>query len=149
MMTMKNLIFCAVLLFSAFGAMAQTSQGQAAADRTPAQAATEKMTQLYGLDQKQQAEMLKIQERKYRNLAEVEALKASDPGLYVRKIQSIQYGNNTSFERILNKEQIKTLRQQQLDLRNKKAATFKEMKTAGALQPQIDLKMTELDLEAM
>lgn len=141
---MKNLIFCAVLLFSALGAMAQT-----AAERTPAQADTEKLTQLYSLDQKQQAEMLKIQERKYRNLAEIESLKASDPGQYVRKIQSIQYGNTTSFERIMNKEQVKVLRQQQLDLRNKKATVFKEMKSAGALQGQIDLKMAELDLEAL
>jgi hypothetical protein len=143
-MTMKNLIFCAVLLFAALGAKAQT-----AAEKTPAQTATEKLSQLYSLDQKQQAEMLKIQERKYRNLAEVEPLKATDPGQYVRKIQSIQAGNNTSFERIMTKEQVKILRQQQLDLRNKKAIAYKEMKSAGAQQGQIDLRMAELDLESL
>lgn len=146
---MKNLIFCAVLLFTAVGAMAQTTIGQAAAEKTPAQTATEKLSQRYSLDQKQQAEMLKIQERKYRNLAEVEPLKATDPGQYVRKIQSIQAGNNTSFERIMNKEQVKVLRQQQLELRNKKATVYKEMKSAGAQQGQIDLRMAELDLESL
>jgi len=143
-MMMKNLIFSAMLLFFAFGAMAQT-----AAVKTPAQEATEKMTQLYSLDQKQQAEMLKIQERKYRNLAEIASMKTSDPGLYVRKIQSIQTGNNASFERILSTEQAKTLREQQLQLREKKAVAFKEMKATGASHYEIDLKMLELDLESL
>jgi len=141
---MKNLIFCASLLFFAFGAMAQNSTG-----KTPAQSDTEKMTQLYGLSQKQQGEMLKIQERKYRNLTEVEPLKASDPALYMKKVQAMLYGNNASLERILTKEQVKTLRQQQLDLRNKKADAFKQMKAAGASQQEINLKMTQLELEAL
>lgn len=141
---MKNPIFCLVFLFCALGATAQN-----ATDKTPAQAATEKMTQLYQLDQKQQAEMLKIQERKYRNLAEIEPIKVSNAQLYQRKIQSIQVGNNASFERILNAEQKKTLRQQQLELRNKKAAANKEMKSTGATQQEIDQKMMELDLEAL
>ena len=143
-MMMKNLIFCVVLLFSAFGATAQS-----AAVKTPAQEATEKMTQLYSLNEKQQGEMLKIQERKYRNLAEIEALKASDPALYMRKIQSIQLGNEASFERILGAEQAKTFKQQQLQLREKKAVAYKEMKSAGASQQEIDKKMVELDLEAL
>lgn len=133
-----------VFLFCALGATAQNTT-----NKTPAQAATEKMTQLYQLDQKQQAEMLKIQERKYRNLAEIEPIKASNAPLYQRKIQSIQVGNNASFERLLNAEQKKTLRQQQLDLRNKKATANKEMKSAGASQQEIDQKMMELDLEAL
>ncbi len=107
------------------------------------------MTQLYNLNQKQQGEMLKIQERKYRNLAEIEPIKLSNAPLYQRKIQSIQIGNNASFERILTAEQQKTLRQQQLQLREKKAVAFKEMKSSGALQQEIDEKMMALDLEAL
>ena len=141
---MKNQIFCLVFLFCALGATAQN-----AAEKTPAQQATEQMTQRYSLNQKQQAEMLKIQERKYRNLAEIEPLKMSDPGLYLRKVQSIQLGNNASFERLLSDEQEKTLRQQQLQLREKKAVAYKEMKSAGASQQEIDRKMAELDLEAL
>lgn len=141
---MKNLIFCALLMFFAFGAMAQT-----ASEKTPAQAATEQLTQLYNLNEKQQGEMLKIQERKYRNLAEIETLKTTDPGLYVRKVQSIQVGNNASFERIFNAEQMKILRQQQLQLREKKAVAYKEMKSTGASQQMIDKKMMELDLESL
>ena len=141
---MKNLIFCLALLFSAYGAMAQTSTG-----KTPAQEATDKMTQRYGLNEKQQAEMLTIQERKLSNLAEVESLKISDLAGYMRKVQSIQLGNNASFERIFSAEQIKVLKQQQLQLREQKALVFKEMKAAGAAQQDIDKKMLALDLEAL
>ncbi len=143
-MMMKNAIFCLVFLFCALGATAQN-----ATDKTPAQSATEKMTQLYNLNQKQQGEMLKIQERKYRNLAEIEPIKMSNAPLYQRKIQSIQTGNNASFERILTAEQQKTLRQQQLQLREKKAVANKEMKSSGASQQEIDKKMMELNLEAL
>ncbi len=141
---MKNLIFCLALLFSACGAMAQTSTGKA-----PAQDATDKMTQRYGLNEKQQAQMLTIQERKLRNLAEIEPLKISDLAGYMRKIQSIQLGNNASFERILSAEQLKVLKQQQLQLREQKALAYKEMKAAGAAQQEIDKKLLALDLEAL
>lgn len=143
---MKNLIFSALLMFFAFGAMAQTASTDNA---DPAQAATEQMTLLYGLNENQQQEMLKIQERKYRNLAEIEPLKKTDPSGYILKIRSIQLGNNASFERILNAEQLTTLKQQQFKLREKKAVAFKEMKSAGASQQEIDKKMTELDFEAL
>ena len=141
---MKNPIFCLVFLFCALGATAQN-----ATDKTPAQTATDQLTQIYNLDQKQQAEMLKIQERKHSNLAEIEPIKVSNAPLYQRKIQSIQLGNAASFERLFNAEQNKTLRQQQLQLREKKAVAYKEMKTAGASQQAIDQKMMDLDLEAL
>lgn len=139
---MKNLILCLVLLFAAFGAMGQSAPN-------PAQAATEKLTQLYGLTAKQQAEVLKIQERKFRNLADIETLKQTDPNGYARKVQSIALGNNASFERIFTAEQQQVLRQQQLQLRERKAVAFKEMKTAGKSQQEIDRKMLELELEAL
>lgn len=144
MMTMKNVILCFALLFFAFGATAQSG-----AAKTPAQDAVEKLTQLYGLNAAQQADMLKIQERKLRNLAEIEPLKISDPQAYLRKVQAIQLGNNESFERIFNADQKKMLKQQQVALREKKAVVFKEMKTAGSAQQEIDKKMLELDLEAL
>ncbi|MBI5914831.1 MAG: hypothetical protein HY842_05600 [Bacteroidetes bacterium] len=141
---MKNVISCLALLFFAFGAAAQSG-----AAKTPAQDAVEKLAQLYGLNATQQADMLKIQERKLRNLAEIGPLKISDPQAYLRKVQAIQLGNNESFERIFNADQKKMLKQQQVALREKKAVVFKEMKTAGSAQQEIDKKMLELDLEAL
>lgn len=144
-MLMKNLIICFLCLFSAFGAMAQATS----TSTTPAQAATEQMNQRYGLNEKQQAEMLKIQERKFRNLAEIEPLKASDPNAYTLKIRSIKLGNDASFDRILNAEQMAIYNQEQQKLREKKALVYKEMKSAGSPQQEIDNKMTMLDLEAL
>jgi hypothetical protein len=141
---MKNLILSLALLFALADAFAQSATAT-----TPAQEATAKMTQLYGLDASQQAEMLKIQERKYRNLAEVEPLKTSAPSDYILKIRAIQLGNSASFERILTEGQMETFRKEQKSLREKKAIAYKELKTAGASQQEIDKKMMECDLEAM
>ena len=141
---MKNLLLSLAFLFAALGANAQTADAN-----NPAQQATEKMTQLYGLNSVQQAEMLKIQARKYRNLADVETLKATDPSEYILKIRTIQSGNNLSIERLLDDEQIKTFRQQQHQLREKKAIAYKQLKTNGASQQEIDKAMIAYDLEAL
>lgn len=141
---MKNLILCLVLLFAAFGANAQTATG-----KTPAQEATEKMAQVYGLTTKQQSQMLEIQERKFRNLAEIEPLKMSDPTTYLQKVRSLQLGQNASFERILNEQQRETMKEQQRQLRDKKAVAYKELKTAGASEQEISQKMIQYDLEAL
>lgn len=140
---MKNLMFCLALLFAAVGVMAQSST------KTPAQEATDKLTQLYGLSPEQQVEMLKVQERKFRNLAEIEGLKTTDYKMYMRKIQSIQYGNNASLQRLLNPTQDLLWQQQQTQLRERKLVAQKEMKAAGASQQQIEQKMLELDIESL
>lgn len=142
-MMMKNLMFCLALLFAAVGVMAQSST------KTPAQEATDKLTQLYGLSPEQQVEMLKVQERKFRNLAEIEGLKTTDYKMYMRKIQSIQYGNNASLQRLLNPTQDLLWQQQQTQLRERKLVAQKEMKAAGASQQQIEQKMLELDIESL
>jgi hypothetical protein len=143
-LSMKNLILSLTLLICAIGANAQSNEG-----KNPAQLATEKMTQLYSLNDQQQAEMLKIQERKYRNLADIEPLKASDPSAYILKVRSVQSGNNTSIERILDAEQIKVFREQQRQLREKKSSAYKQLQSSGANQQEIEKKMVEYDLQAM
>lgn len=130
-----------VLLFAAFGAMGQST--------SPAQQATEKMTQLYGLSAEQQVEMLKIQERKYRNLADIEPLKASDPSAYILKVRAVHSGNNVSFERILDAEQMKVFRQQQQQFREKKSIIYKQLQSKGASQQEIDKAIMEHELEAL
>ena len=141
---MKNVILCLAFLFFAGGLLAQTKAGE-----SPAQKATEKIVQLYNLDANQQSEMLKIQERKYRNLAEIEQLKTTDAQLYSKKVRALQYANNKSFDRILRKEQMSVHHEQQTAFREKKALAYKELKTAGASQQEIDNKMLALDLESL
>lgn len=141
---MKNVLLCLALLFASAGAIAQSE-----ADKNPAREAAEVLAQRYQLDAKQKAEMVKIQERKYRNLGEIEPLKKTDPQKFMQKIRSLQQANEKSYERVLRKEQLQLFRQEQLALREKKALVSKEMKSAGASQQEINQKMTELDLEAM
>jgi hypothetical protein len=142
---MKNLIAGLALLFIASVGI----QAQNTAANSLAQQATEKYTQLYGLDEKQQADMLEIQERKLRNLAEIEPLKASDPTGYTLKLRSVQGGNHASIQRLLNEEQIKLFRQEQQRLREEKSNAYKVLKASGASQQEIERKMIEYDLQTM
>lgn len=138
-------MMCLALLFVAsLGTQAQTT-----AATSTAQEATQKLTQFYGLDEEQQAEMLVIQERKLRNLAEIEPLKASNPSDYTLKVRSIQSGNNASIQRVLNEEQTKLYRQEQQRLRTEKSNFYKTLKTNGASQQEIEKKMVEFELQSM
>ncbi len=141
---MKNFLTCLFFSFLAWGAAAQELTAT-----SPAQQATDKLSQFYGLDAKEQAEMLKVQEHKLRNLAEIEPIKKTDPGLYIQKVRALQIGTEKSIERILTEDQIKLLRQQQISMREEKALAYKELKSSGATQQEIDQKMMELDLKAI
>lgn len=141
---MKHVLLCLALLFASASAIAQSE-----AEKNPAREAAEVLAQRYQLDAKQKAEMVKIQERKYRNLGEIEPLRKTDPQLFMQKIRALQQANEKSYERVLRKEQLQLFRQEQLALREKKALVSKEMKSAGASQQEINQKMTELDLEAL
>jgi hypothetical protein len=141
---MKNFLTCLFFSLLAWGVSAQQSTAT-----KPAQTATDKLSQFYGLDDKQQAEMLKIQEQKFRNLAEIEPIKHTDITLYIQKVRALQFGTEKSIERILTEDQHKLLRQRQISLREEKALAYKELKTADATQQEIDQKMMELDLKAL
>lgn len=141
---MKNITLCLtfMLLASAFSLQAQTPE-------SPSAQATAELSQRYGLNAAQNAQMLKIQERKYRNLSEIEPLKISDPVLYGQKIRALQLGHDKSIERMLTQEQMKIHHQQRTAFREKKALAFKEMKSAGASQAAIDARMLQLDVESL
>lgn len=141
---MKRLILCLSVLFVAAGIFAQTN-----VEKSPAQKATDDLVQVYSLDAGQAAAMLKIQQRKYRNLAEIEPIKESNTSLYIQKIRALQYAQEVSFHKIMNEEQLKIFAQRNLALREKKAKVYKEMKAAGASQEEIDEKVIELDIEAL
>ena len=144
MKIMKNITLCLtfMLLAGAFSLQAQTQEN-------PAALATAKLSQRYGLSASQNAQMLKIQERKYRNLSEIEPLKISAPVLYGQKIRALQQGNDKSIERMLSQEQMKIHHQQRTAFREKKAQALKEMKSAGASQAAIDARMLQLDIESL
>ncbi|MGI9158712.1 MAG: hypothetical protein ACR2K1_03060, partial [Saprospiraceae bacterium] len=68
------------ILFACFFFVAAAVAAQSA--NTEARAATEALAVKYSLTEAQTTEMLRIQERKQRDLAKVATLKATDPALY-------------------------------------------------------------------
>lgn len=141
---MKNVILFIALMFAYTGLKAQSQTAtNSAVD------ATETLAQRYQLDASQKADLLKIQERKYRNLSEVEPLRDTDPGKYVHKISAMQQDNARAIELILRKDQIQIFRQDQLAFREKKAEMAKELKSNGVSQQEISYRLAELDLEAL
>ncbi|MCB0521553.1 MAG: hypothetical protein H6577_06000 [Lewinellaceae bacterium] len=141
---MKNFVCSLLFLLIGWGTFAQSSDQQALAQQS-----TEQLTKLYGLDAQQQSKMQVIQERKYRNLAEIGPIKNTDPQLYIKKVEALRLANEKSIERILNEDQRTLLRQQKAAARNEKALVYKEMKQAGASQMEIDQKLMELDIKAL
>jgi flagellar biosynthesis GTPase FlhF len=141
---MKRLILCLSILIVAAGIFAQTNT-----EKSPAQKATDELVQVYSLDANQAAAMLKIQQREYRNLSEIEPVKESNPPLYIQKIRALQYAQEVSFRKLLNEEQMQIFIQKIRQLRERKAQVYKEMKAAGASQEDIDKKVIELDVEAL
>jgi hypothetical protein len=141
---MLKLILCLFVLLSAELAFSQSSN-----HKSPAQLKTEELTTLYNLDESQQKAMLEIQERKYRNLAEVEPLKQSDPAVYLQKIRGMQHANDAAMRQLLNEDQEKVYAQAQISLRQRKATAYKALKDTQTSSQEIEWKLIAFDLEAL
>jgi hypothetical protein len=141
---MKNLILSLAFLFVCGSLFAQANDEPPTLEQTMAT-----LTALYQLDDEQQEEMLVIQQRKYRNLGDIEDLRSSDPALFKKKLQSLHHGNIGHMHQLLNEEQLKVFRQKQMELRQQKADLFKALKGNGSQQAEIEKQMIELDLEAL
>ncbi len=114
---MKKLLFSAFMLCFALSTFAQSAGAKSTASED-----TQLLVKMFNLDAKQSQQMLVIQQRKYRNLAEIESLKTSNPDVYAKKIQAIDYGTDASVRRLLNKEQMRLYRNNQAAERKKRAA---------------------------
>jgi len=131
---MKKILLCLLCLLPVVFLQAQKSMvtdGQAA-ERTA------KLKQVLSLDTDQEAAVLKIQQRKSTQVAELKDLKQSDPSKYYKKLQSIYEGNEIAVQRLLKKEQLKAYHAQRHTLRTQKAYLVKKMKASNASQLDID-----------
>ncbi len=124
------------------GPALQAQEGRAAE-------ATAALVPVYHLNAKQQAEMQKIQERKYRNLSEVEPLREEDPSLYLQKVKALQFAHEKSIERMLDDTQIQVHRQRQTAFRERRAAVVKSLKATDARQETVEQEMLRVYLEAL
>ena len=141
---MKQILLSLALFLIAGGLFAQSGT-----EKTPAQKDTEALVAEYQLNDDQAVEMLKVQQRKYRNLKEFEPLMNQDVKLYLRKLRALVSATDASYRRIFNEQQLESYNQKLRELRLKKAQLYKEMKAAGASQFEIDKKLVQLDLEAL
>lgn len=141
---MKKIIFTLLCCLPVFFLSAQK------ADRAVAQRAIDKTAQLktiLSLDAKQEAAVLKIQDRKDRQMAEIESLKNSNYELYTKKVDSIHKGNEIAVQRLLNKEQLAAYHQHRSHIRMEKARLTKKMKAEGASKKAIEKAVKNLEYE--
>ena len=131
-----SLSFClAVLALSA----------QAGVDQDAVQQATSEMVALYQLDAKQTVKMQTIQERRFRNLAEIEFMQDSDPQQYLIKKKNIRKGMEHSIRMMLTNEQMPIFNQQLVERRKQESEKIKQMKLNGASKEEIQNALLEID----
>ena len=136
---MKKIVFSMLSLFLVVGVFAQNITNP------KVDKAANEMINTYNLDEDQAEIAFEIQERRFRNLAEIESLENTDKDLYRHKYKAIQKSTDASLRRILNEEQMAIYNQIQLDLRNERAAKTAELKEQGLSQVEIEETLFELE----
>lgn len=118
---------------------------QSATNEKAIQQEMETLTSLYSLDEKQAEEMLVIQQRRFRNLAQIKTLENKDEAMYLQKKKSIRMGTEASIKKMLKPEQMATFNQQVVERRKKESALVKEMRQNGASKAEIQMALLGLE----
>jgi len=108
---------------------------------------TAKLKQMLTLDTDQEAAVLKIQERKSTQLAELRDLEQKDMSKYYKKLQNIHEGNEIAVQRLLRKDQLTAYYAYQHTLRVQKSQLVKKMKVSNASQLDIDEAVRRLEYD--
>lgn len=137
---MKKLILSLLVVFVMVGL-----QAQRAANVQDVQSETEALTSLYQLDQKQTEQMRVIQERRFKNLAEIEVLKNKNELMYLSKKKSIRKGTEAAIKMLLNEAQMQIFNAQILERRKKESNLVKKMRTNGASKEEIEKVLLQMD----
>jgi len=136
---MKHAAILALAFLPLSGLQAQDISRQAI------EAAVEEMAQQYQLDAEQREQAFEIQQRRLRNLADIEALREDNYKLYLMKKKAVREGTQASLKRMLREGQMPVLRQQLIERRKKKAALIQQLKEEGAPQETIQLEVLKLE----
>lgn len=132
---MKKLILS---VFSLVLASAVYGQGNVSA-----QDATDELVKIYDLDKDQTEEMLVIQERKVRNLEEIEEMKTTDVQRYRHKYRAIQQSTDASIRRMLTESQMKVYEKRRLEWREERAKKIAKLKESGKSLEEIEDELLE------
>ena len=135
---MKQSILCFFFMALAAGLSAQSDQAEV-------RQATDAAVSTYQLDEEQAEEMYAIQERRFRNLASIEALRQADYNLFLQKKNSIREGTMASIRRLLREDQMEAFKEQLISRRQKEAALAQQLKTEGATREEIQLAIWQLE----
>lgn len=139
---MKTILICVIALMGTVCVSAQS-----AADKEAARKATEELTATYNLSEEQAPKMYVIQERRFRNLSEIESLKTTDEALYFQKLKSIRLGAEASIERMLTPEQLPILQREKAERRKLAGKRIIELEQSGASKADIQRALDELEEE--
>ncbi len=139
---MKKFLTAIFTLLFVFNLSAQ-SLNRVTADNPVVQ----KFTQKYNLTDLQVEKMIEIQERRLKNLAEIETLRDSDAKTYHQKRSAINKGSQTSVSLMLSPEQIVIFDQVRLELRKQKAKKTVELKESGLSYEEIQIALIDLENE--
>ena len=135
---MKKLTLCFFFLALALGLSAQQAEAEAR------KAANEAIA-LYQLDETQAAEMYVIQERRFRNLSSIEALRQTDYKFYLQKKNSIREGMMASVQRLLRAGQMEPFNQALISRRQQESELKQKLKQEGATREEIQIAIWELE----
>ena len=130
---MKKIILSGLLALFVVSAFAQKPN----TEERPAETATKALVEKYQLTPTQEAKMLKIQTRKFKNMDQFASLETSDVNKYLQKMASNARQTRFSIRMMLNKEQAKILDQEEMDLRKKRADISQKMQKDGASKLEI------------
>ena len=136
---MKKLILSIFSLMLAISVFAQDTVDP------KVQKAADEMVKTYNLDETQAATAVEIQERRFRNLAEIESLKNTNRDMYRHKFKAIQSSTDASLRRMLNEEQMAIYNQRKQDLRKKNADKTAQLKAKGLSVDEIEDALLGID----
>ncbi|HHS95642.1 MAG TPA: hypothetical protein ENJ45_03560 [Phaeodactylibacter sp.] len=125
---MKKLLLIIPLMFFT---LALFAQHEVSATDPAVLQVVEKYTAKYQLDEQQVAKMVRIQQRRLKNLNEIAELQHSDNAKYLQKRKAINTGTEVSIKMILYKEQRMRFDAERANIRKKKAEKTAELKAKG------------------
>ncbi|MBK7871571.1 MAG: hypothetical protein IPJ74_13315 [Saprospiraceae bacterium] len=138
---MKRILIVLIASFT----ITATVSAQSKVNAREVQQATNAVAALYQLDETQKEKVYEIQDRRLRNLAQIETIKATDYDTYVIKRRAIQIGTDNAIKRLLNETQLKIYEAQIAVRRQKEVDKMIELKKQGASKEEIEKALLEIE----
>lgn len=127
-----------LLFFLLLGGIVSAQERSAAVEQ-----AVQEQTARYNLSAEQIVQMYVVEERRERNLHEIEVLRESNYRLYLEKKQSVRKNSEGTIRQILHKEQRFILDQEQATYRQATSNLIQQMRQDGKSKEDIELALLE------